>query len=99
MKLFYLDRAEDKTGVSGTGIVAEGIEFDNGKCAVSWRGKYETVTVYDSLETVEELHGHGGATRVVVIGSIEPEDHAAALEDEDRDDYEAQVRRSGRRQL
>ena len=30
MKIFYLKRTEDETGVSGTGRVAQGFVFDNG---------------------------------------------------------------------
>ena len=29
MKMFYLKRAEDESGVSGTGRVAQGFVFDN----------------------------------------------------------------------
>ena len=31
MKMFYLKRGEDESGVSGTGRVAQGFIFDNGK--------------------------------------------------------------------
>ena len=34
MKLFQLHRHEDESGVSGTGIVAEGVQFSDGKCAL-----------------------------------------------------------------
>ena len=36
MRHFYLDRHEDATGISGTGVVAQGVEFDNGKVALTW---------------------------------------------------------------
>jgi hypothetical protein len=62
MKRFVLDRIEDKTGVSGTGFVAEGILFDNGKCALAWLSRYRSVTVFDSIEEVEIIHGHDGKT-------------------------------------
>jgi len=61
-KLFVLNRLEDETGISGTGIVAEGVIFSNGKCAVSWLTKVTSVAVYDSIEEVKAIHGHDGKT-------------------------------------
>jgi len=46
MKIFYLNRTEDESGVSGTGRVAQGFIFDNGKVAVTWLSDHPTVTVY-----------------------------------------------------
>ena len=47
MKMFYLKRGEDESGVSGTGRVAQGFIFDNGKVAVTWLSEHPSVTVYD----------------------------------------------------
>jgi hypothetical protein len=65
-RLFRLFRLEDETGLSGTGVVAEGVEFANGKVAVTWGGELAvpSVTVFDSIEQVEKVHGHGGKTRI-----------------------------------
>ena len=65
MRTFMLVRDIDESGISGTGHVADGVIFSNGKCAVSWRTKYTSVAVYDDLETVEAIHGHNGSTRIV----------------------------------
>jgi hypothetical protein len=64
MNLFRLVRDEDESGVSGTGHVADGVEFHNGKCAVSWRTEHTTITIYEDIQTVEAIHGHGGKTRI-----------------------------------
>ena len=64
---FVLDRKHDATGTSGTGVVAEGILFSNGKVALTWFSHYGAVNVYDSMEVVKVLHGHGGNTDVVWI--------------------------------
>ncbi len=64
MKTFELIRHEDESGISGTGKVAEGIEFSNGKCALCWISKYRSVAVYDSLRELEQIHGHDGKTEV-----------------------------------
>lgn len=67
MKKFHLVRIEDESGISGTGVVAEGVVFENGKCAISWLTKFTSVAVYDDMETLEAIHGHNGKTRVVFI--------------------------------
>jgi hypothetical protein len=70
MKTFVLRRNEDFTGISGTGDVAEGAVFNSGKVVVAWDptmtlAKVVTVVVFDSIEDVEKLHGHDGATEIV----------------------------------
>lgn len=64
MRRFVLERAEDLTGTSGTGMVAEGVVFSNGHVAYSWISPLATVTTCQSLDVVERLHGHGGRTTV-----------------------------------
>jgi len=64
MKIFYLKREEDESGVSGTGRVAQGFVFDNGKVCVSWLSEHPSVTVYDNIGEVHAIHGHGGKTQV-----------------------------------
>jgi hypothetical protein len=62
---FTLQRNEDETGVSGTGVVAEGVEFSDGTCALRWRTATASTAVYDSLADLVVIHGHGGKTLVV----------------------------------
>lgn len=62
---FKLLRIRDVSGVSGTGVVAEGVVFTNGKCAVTWYGKIASVTVYNSFKECEQIHGHGSDTKFV----------------------------------
>ncbi len=66
MKIFYLKRTEDESGVSGTGRIAQGFIFDNGKVALTWLSEHPSVTVYDSVGEVHAIHGHGGKTEVVM---------------------------------
>jgi len=66
MKMFYLKRDNDESGVSGTGRVAQGFVFDNGKVAVTWLSEHPSVTVYDSLGEVTAIHGHGGKTEIIM---------------------------------
>lgn len=69
MKTFYLVRTEDVHGNSGTGIVAEGIIFDNGMVAMTWLSDIPTVTNFRRIQDVAKLHGHEGKTTVVVEGN------------------------------
>jgi hypothetical protein len=64
MKLFYLQRDIDESGVSGTGIVAEGVIFTDGRCAMRWLTATASTGLYDSIEQLEQIHGHGGKTKV-----------------------------------
>jgi hypothetical protein len=63
MELFQLNRKVDTSGVSGTGIVAQGVKFDNGKVAVTFiSGPVSSVIVYDSFGDALKVHGHGSHT-------------------------------------
>ena len=67
MRAFVLKRTTDASGVSGTGIVAEGVQFSSGKVALSWRTAVTSIGVYDSIEDAQAIHGHNGQTVVVWI--------------------------------
>lgn len=64
--MFQLVRHRDITGVSGTGVVANGVVWDDGKAVMRWcvDGKPRTTTFYDSMSEVIAIHGHDGATVV-----------------------------------
>lgn len=68
---FLLVRDTDVTGVSGTGVVAEGVEFRDGTVALRWTSEWPTSVVFHErgIEAVEAVHGHNGATRIVWTGS------------------------------
>lgn len=61
-KPFWLVRTEDESGVSGTGVVADGAKFPDGTCVLRWRTCGGSTGIYDSEESVIEIHGHGGRT-------------------------------------
>lgn len=65
MRIFYLNRLEDESGVSGTGRVAHGFVADNGKVAVFWLSDVKSVTLYDNIGEVTSIHSHQGKTEVV----------------------------------
>lgn len=66
MRTFRLVRDEDVTGVSGTGVVAEGVEFSDGAVVLKWVvGEHQsTVSWPRGIESVVAIHGHDGRTRV-----------------------------------
>lgn len=59
MRTFRLHRKSDLSGMSGTGVVAEGVEFHDGQCTLSWFGRYHSVEVWPSLPDLLAVHGHG----------------------------------------
>jgi hypothetical protein len=67
MRLFELRRDEDLTGVSGTGTVAGGVEWDDGRVAMRWFTNINSTVLYDDMEAVNYIHGHDGRTKVVYL--------------------------------
>lgn len=66
MRRFHLQREQDVSGISGTGRVAEGVEFSDGSAVVRWiAGEHRSTVVWADIASVEAIHGHGGATRIV----------------------------------
>lgn len=65
MRTFKLVRTEDYSGVSGTGEVAEGVEFANGKAVMCWDTKTSSIAVYENVTDLVAIHGHEGRTKVV----------------------------------
>lgn len=65
LRLFYLVRDEDVSGVSGVGRVALGVVFPSRRVVLEWLGADRSFEILDNLEHVERIHGHGGKTRIV----------------------------------
>ncbi len=70
MRRFELHRHQDASGVSGIGVVAQGVQFDDGTCAMRWLSDHRSTAVYESAEDVELIHGHHGMTRLVWVDPI-----------------------------
>jgi hypothetical protein len=64
MKLFRLNRVVDETGISGTGYVAEGVLFTNGRVVLQWLTETASTTIFNNIEDMEKIHGHGGLTQI-----------------------------------
>jgi len=64
MARFVLDRKEDVSGISGTGVVAEGVMFSDGTAVIRWVVGYRSTAIYNSMDDLVHIHGHNGATQV-----------------------------------
>lgn len=60
MKIYRMVRDEDVSGVSGTGIVGEVVEFSDGTATVRWLTEYRSTVVYASVEDAIRIHGQRG---------------------------------------
>jgi hypothetical protein len=72
MRRFRLIRAQDVSGVSGVGVVGEGVQFSSGKVALTWHSDVHSVTVFDGVDDVEAIHGHEGRTVIDWLDPPEP---------------------------
>ncbi len=61
---FIMNRSKDESGISGTGIVAEGLQFSSKKCVISWLSDTPSIEIYDSIEELNRIHGHQGETQI-----------------------------------
>jgi hypothetical protein len=75
VRRFVLDRKEDITGVSGTGVVAEGVLFSDDVAVVRWVSAFPTSVVWHDrgMDSIYAVHGHGGHTEIVWLDA-EPVD-------------------------
>lgn len=64
--VFTLVRDVDVSGISGTGVVADGVLWPDGSVSVRWRGEHPSIVFWTSMESVKAIHGHNGATRIVL---------------------------------
>lgn len=67
MRRFILFRIKDVTGVSGTGVVAEGTVFSDGLSVIHWLREPYAMGVYQTLNDVIAVHGHEGGTQLRFI--------------------------------
>jgi hypothetical protein len=83
-KRFQLIRHEDESGVSGTGVVAVGVEFPSGYCQIEWLNSENNsvdtemnghASYPGGIDDLIEVHGHEGLTEVVWVDSKE-DDHS-----------------------
>ncbi|MGW0581934.1 hypothetical protein ACWD25_39715 [Streptomyces sp. NPDC002920] len=68
---FVVQRDEDVSGISGEGVIAEGVRFSDGWVATHWLDKppmnepKTDVWHHKGIEPFRKIHGHGGRTRIL----------------------------------
>lgn len=63
---FQLHRQVDVTGVSGVGLVADGVLWPDGTASIRWRGERPSIVHWQNgMTDVDAIHGHGGHTQIV----------------------------------
>lgn len=55
-------RHSDPSGISGVGLVAYGVQFDDGHVAVRWVSESPSTSLWDDVDDLMAVHGHRGAT-------------------------------------
>jgi hypothetical protein len=67
---FILRRLVDGTGVSGVGVVADGVVFPDLRAVTRWRGGSTGVAqtcVWENVGHIRRVHGHSGDTRIELV--------------------------------
>ena len=77
MRRFEMIRTIDVTGASGTGRVAEGVQFGNGKVVICWLTPRSSIVIWDTIVDAVAIHGHDGLTEFNWLDP-EPSEHDEA---------------------
>lgn len=56
MKTFQLERLHDQSGVSGTGVVLEGVIFSSGQTVIRWLSERASVVIWDTFDDFLDVH-------------------------------------------
>jgi hypothetical protein len=83
---FVLARHSDPSGISGTGLIAEGVEWTGGTADLHWLTEHETFVHWPGgIAAILAIHGHNGATVVRWLDVAEPAPTTTYVHDEHLD--------------
>jgi len=71
LRRFALNRTVDVSGVSGTGVVAQGVEFDDGNVAIRWMSESPSTVIWACVDDAMAVHGHGGLTTLEWLDDVQ----------------------------
>ncbi|RMD60455.1 hypothetical protein D6833_09585 [Candidatus Parcubacteria bacterium] len=71
IRRFVLVRHVDVSGVSGVGVVAEGVIFTSGRVAMQWRREPGALSVFSDIDALLSVHGHGGGTEIYWMDEVQ----------------------------
>lgn len=74
MKRFQLNRWDDESGISGTGVVLRGVIMPSGKVVIEWREPMTTITIYENIDMFRKIHvdSHPGCSEIQWIDEHVP---------------------------
>lgn len=53
MRRFVIHCEDDKTGLTVTGVISQGVVFDTGKCVVTFiKSPFKTISIHDNIDSV-----------------------------------------------
>lgn len=67
LRRFKIIREPDPTAIPCEAIVAEGVEFSNGRVAVMWEPRVKTLILFDSMHDMKSLMADSPTTHVEYI--------------------------------
>lgn len=56
LRTFTLERGHDESGVSGIGVVLEGVEFSDGRVVLEWTSLPASTIIWDNFDQFWEVH-------------------------------------------
>lgn len=69
MRTFYLRRYDEDLDESP--IVAEGIEFTDGRCVMTWLTGINSIVIYNNMDELRNIHVRNhNSTTVIYYGSF-----------------------------
>ncbi|MEV4892118.1 hypothetical protein AB0K48_22310 [Nonomuraea sp. NPDC055795] len=71
---FMLMRHVDVSGVSGIGVVADGVHWPDGTLVIRWRGDRPSTVQWNCIDDAIAVHGHDGKTTFVYLDHPDDEE-------------------------
>lgn len=73
MRTFTVERGNDESGISGTGVVMEGVEFSDGRVVILWLTTPASMVEWDSFDDFKKIciDGHPSNNTIVRWGDGE----------------------------